>query len=296
MTRLMIRLALSTIAAAALAAWVGDRLLSEDPPSRSTVVVEPLARPAAERAVEVPDAPRAMAAGAVEAATAPREVPDSWVHEAVADVVTHPMATRLLVGDRLAERVVAAIDAVAGGYPIRAPQAPIALAGPFLVRPSAAGLVIAESSYRRFDLAVDLLSAVDMERAASRYREVSPALERIYRERSWYRSSFEDRLAEAIDHLLAVEVPDGTPAVRRDGLWWEFEDDDLARLTGAQRQLLRLGPDNARRVQSALGRMRRALTGDGAAAAVGGERAARAEALSDLRRDDSPPLDAVAAP
>lgn len=67
------------------------------------------------------------------------------------------------------------------------------------------------------------------------------------------------RLVLAIDHLLATPVPDRELAVVRDGLWWEFADHRLAMLSGAQRQLLRLGPSNARRVQAKLRELRAAL-------------------------------------
>jgi len=253
----------TTLAVAAAAVVVVAVMVSvgggpTDGPADTTppLVVEPL------RVPENAPRPRVSVAAspaAPSARTEPGADIDGWVREAVAEVATHPMTSRLLEVDRLAERTVEAVEAVAGGYPVRRPGATLGLAGPFLVRPSAAGLVIAESSFDRFDLVVDVLEAVDVRRAADRYQEVLPRLEAVYRERSWYRSSFDDRVVEALDHLLEVEVPRGEIGVRRETLWWEFADEDLADMTGAQRQLVRLGSDNARRVQRVLRRFREAI-------------------------------------
>ncbi len=248
--------AAAAVAAVVVVAWIGGGPTEVAATRNLPVIVEPLRLPesAPRPAVTEEAFPARPGAG-----TGPGADADGWVREAMAEVATHPMTSRLLEVDRLAERAVEAVEAVAGGYPVRRPGATLALSGPFLVRPSAAGLVIAESSFDRFDLVVNVLEAVDVPRAAERYRDVLPRLEAVHRERSWYRSSFHERVVEAIDHLLAVEVPRGEIAVRREALWWELADEDLADMTGAQRQLVRLGSDNARRVQGVLRRFREAI-------------------------------------
>lgn len=249
--RTILAVVVMTAAAAAVVVWNVRATAPDGAVHHGTVVVEPLRQVQPSVTAAVAGEPEPESAKGVAATTTDVE---GWVRQAVAEVATHPMTSRLLEIDRLAERAVEAVAAVAGGYPVRRPGPMVPLTGPFLVRPSAAGLVIAESSFDRFDVLVDVLEAVDIERAARRYREVLPQLDEVFHERSWYRSSFHERMVDAIGHLLAVEVPRGEIAVRREALWWEFAEDGLAGLTGALRQLLRFGPDNARRVQGVLHR------------------------------------------
>jgi len=177
---------------------------------------------------------------------------DEFVRTVVSTVSAHPEWASWLVTDGLVERFVASIEAVADGYSPSGELGFVATEHPFLVREDEGRLVIAAGTYRRYNLAVEVLGSVDAEAAVAILRELSPAIEEARRDVAWHRGSFEDRLRQAIDHLLEVEVPRGAIEVEQRTRTYAFADDDFERMSGAQRHLLRMGRQNALAVQAKL--------------------------------------------
>lgn len=177
----------------------------------------------------------------------------------VSGLSSHPQWAAWLATEGLVARFVAAVEAVADGYSPTEELGFLAAGGPFLVREEDGRLVIAAGTFRRYRLAVEVLSSIDASEAVTILRELEPELEAARRDVAWHRGSFEDRLRQAVDHLLEVEVPPGSLEVERRTLSYAFADDRLELLSGAQRQLLRMGPVNARMVQAKLRELRRAF-------------------------------------
>jgi hypothetical protein len=148
---------------------------------------------------------------------------------------------------------VTAVEAIAGGYSPRDELDFARPVSPFLVRPETTGrLVIASGSFRRYDPVADVVESIDARGAARLYRELETQLEKIHREVSWSDESFESILREAVFHLLDTPVPGGEMEVERRLLTYAYSDPELEGLSDAQRQLLRMGPANARTVQAKL--------------------------------------------
>ena len=94
-----------------------------------------------------------------------------------------------------------------------------------------------------------------------------PLLQRAYEELGYPRRYFNDRLVEVIDVLLAtpqvnepvrlrlVEVK-GPIASERPWVRYEYADPALESLTAGQKILLRMGPENARRLKAKLAELR----------------------------------------
>lgn len=177
----------------------------------------------------------------------------------VSGISSHPQWAAWLVTDDLLYRFVAAVEAVADGYsPVDELDFMVG-DGPFLVRKDEDGLVIAAGTFRRYSLAVDVLSSIDVDDAVAIFRRLEPEIEEVRAEIAWHRGDFEDRLRQAIDHLLAVDLPSGPLAVERRTVSYAFADDRYESLSGAQRQLLRMGRANAEAVQDTLRNLRAAF-------------------------------------
>jgi len=226
------------------------------------VVVEP---------VEHPSAPASPTSGPVAATTdeMPTDV-DGIVRAAVAGLSRHPQLAAWLVSDGLARRLVAAVEAVADGYSPREELAFTRPETPLYVRYEGVQAMITEASFHRYDLAAEVVASIDPAGLAEAYRHLEPQLVRVHETLPYARGELHARVVEAIDHLLAVEVPDGPYAVTRQTRTWGFADPDLEALSDAQRHLLRMGPRNARSVQASLRRFREALE-PGAVEAVQGD-------------------------
>ena len=177
---------------------------------------------------------------------------DELVRTMASRVSAHPKWASWMVTDGLVERFVASVEAVADGYSPSGELGFVATEHPFLVREDEGRLVIAAGTYRRYNLAVEVLGSVDAESVVAILMELKPAIEEARQDVAWHRGSFEDRLRKAIDHLLEVEIPRGAIEVERRTRTYAFADDDFERMSDAQRHLLRMGRQNALAVQAKL--------------------------------------------
>ncbi len=239
-------------AAAVIAAivWLGTGI-TVDAPQRAAVVV-PL------REASVPTAsaaPEIVDRGAGMLGDAENEV----VRRAMAHLSEHPRFAAFLVSDRLLVRVVMAVDAVAGGYSPRDQVEFLRPQRPFLVRESEGGLVTAAGSHHRYDLAAEVVDSITIESAVDLYRRFLPRLEEIYEEVGWAGEDFDSRLREAIDHLLEVETFSGPFELEQRAIVYAYADERVEQLSDAQKQLLRMGPVNARRLLVKMQDLREAL-------------------------------------
>ena len=240
----------SAVALAAAVVWLGSGI-TVDAPQRATVVVAELEAPApvTSPASISPHSGAGLAS----------ETDDALVRAAMSGLSSHPELASYLVNDRLLRRFVGAVDAIAGGYSPREEIEFMQPSRPFVVREDEGLLVVASSSYRRYDRAAAAFTSIDVDGGVELYRRFAPRLEEIYREIAWADSGFDDRLREAIDHLLEVEVPSSQIEVEQRAIVYAYAEDGLERLSGAQKQLLRMGPGNARAVQTKLRELRTAI-------------------------------------
>jgi hypothetical protein len=181
------------------------------------------------------------------------------VRSVMAGISAHPQWMSWVVTDDLLSRFVLAVEAVADGYSPTDELGFIATRSPFIVREDDGRLVIAAGTFRRYNLAVDVFASVDAAGAVAVVRELEPEIAEIRRDLVWHRGDFEDRLRAAIDHLLEVEIPEGAIEVERRTTTYAFADDGIEHLSGAQRQLLRMGRKNATTVQAKLREIRSAF-------------------------------------
>ena len=134
------------------------------------------------------------------------------------------------------------------------------LDGRFETRRSGGREVIAPESYRRYDRLVDIFVGLASERVARFIERLGPLLSQSMDENAFPGTEFKVTLAGAIEHLLATPSPSGDVEVilGEDGVY-RFADPASEALSAPQKQILRLGPDNAARVRAKLGELRLAL-------------------------------------
>jgi hypothetical protein len=171
----------------------------------------------------------------------------------------HPVLAAYLVNDRLLRRFVLAVDAVAGGY---SPSDQIEFmrpAGPFIVREDDGRLVVASSTYHRYDLVSDVFTSIDTDAAVEIFERFLPQMETLYTEVGWADDNFETRLREAVEHLLEVPTAAGQVEVEQRAIVYAYAEDRFEDLTDAQKHLLRMGPRNVGAIQSKLRELQDAM-------------------------------------
>jgi hypothetical protein len=206
----------------------------------------------------------APAPAAVPAATAGVDVPplaelDPFIRQLLGPLSPRPELARFLESDGLAQRLVAGIAQVASGASPARDLALLRPAGTFETEQRGRRRVIAESSFHRYDGLAATVASVDAARVAQAYRLLAPRLQEAY-DLQGRPGDVDAMLREGLDALIATPIPDGPIEVRQGrGNSWIYADPALERLTAAQKQLLRMGPDNARAVQQRLREVRAAI-------------------------------------
>jgi hypothetical protein len=177
----------------------------------------------------------------------------------------------LFVLDGFAHRVAATVDNLgrASASPRLWPLRPTS--GRFAVAEATNGAtVIAADNALRYAPLLVALESVDMARVAQTYKRLYPQLQKEYEDLGYPNGYFNDRLVEVIDSLLATPVPaaplevqlpntEGASAPARPWLLYEFVDPQLAALPAGQKLLLRMGPENERRVKARLAEFRKQI-------------------------------------
>jgi len=177
---------------------------------------------------------------------------DEVVRRLVAGVSSNPQLARWLVPDELVRRFVeAVVDISRGSSPVPALEVLIP-AEPFSVQRSGDRLLLGPGSQRRYDLLADVFASVDSDAAVQVYRRLLPLFREAYEELGYADEAFEEVLARAMGNLLAVEVPGRELEVREAVGRYVYVDRRIESLTPAAKHLIRMGPDNARRVQEKL--------------------------------------------
>lgn len=139
---------------------------------------------------------------------------------------------------------------------------------------TAAVQTIAAGNALRYRALVALAEAVPAEAGVALYARLYPLFQAAYEELGYPHGYFNDRLVAVLDHLLAAPMPAGPLQVRlvpvagevpstRPWVRYEFADPALQSLSAGQKILVRVGPDNARRLKAVLADWRRRVaTGD----------------------------------
>lgn len=229
--------------------WLRDTPAPTAPDSLASDVVTPAEGGAGEAPVAVP----------------PLELPtlaesDPVLQRVVGALSSNPRWAEWLVTDDLARRFVGAVAAVAAGVDPRERVPFLAPEGDFAVRSApGGGTEVDPASWRRYDPITTAFVSFDSDAAVRLYLQLEPLFEEAHQELGFPEDSFGLTMATALDNVLAVQVPVSPPAVELDVKTYLFTDPALEAAPPVARQLMRLGPDNASRVQAKLRELRDAL-------------------------------------
>ncbi len=170
----------------------------------------------------------------------------------------------LIVRSGLVERLVATID----NLPRQRVSERIRPLGPlgesFAVESGEGGAqyTLDPGNYRRYDDLVATFTAADPQQVVALYRRYYPLLQKAYEGLGYPDDYFNDRLVEVVDHLLETPAVEGPIELTRPHVLYEFADPELEALSGGQKLMLRLGPDNRRLVEARLRDLRSRIAND----------------------------------
>jgi hypothetical protein len=187
------------------------------------------------------------------------EQSDAFVRALVSALSSNPAWVRWLATEGLVRRFVVVVDNVAEGI---APTKQLGMVAPkdrFAAVERGGSYYVDPASFRRYDTIAEVVASLDTKGCARSYRQLKPLVQDAYRELGYPDRDFDVTLAKAIDRLLGTPAPQGEIRVAPGVKNYKLADADLESLSPAQRQFLRMGPANEKKVQTKLRELREEL-------------------------------------
>jgi len=119
--------------------------------------------------------------------------------------------------------------------------------------------VLSQENYQRYDQPVRLFAMVDTDKAVGLYQFWYPRLKQAYGELGLKNKNFHAAVLAAIDQALAAPEIEGPVKLVRPTVYYKFEDEQLEKMPGLHKLMIRMGPDNAARVKEKLRELKAAL-------------------------------------
>lgn len=114
-------------------------------------------------------------------------------------------------------------------------------------------------NYERYDGVISILLNIDMKNMAKLFHKVRPLLESAFAELGYRPRQMDGIILQTIDNILTTPVIIEPLKLTRDSVVYKFADPELENLMPLQKQLLRAGPENTRRIQQQAKALREAL-------------------------------------
>lgn len=184
---------------------------------------------------------------------------DVKLREHLGEAFSDGVPGTVLRNANLVERSAAAIDSIRRGL---VPDKLLNLQRPqqaFKVRTQNGQTAIDPDSYRRYDAIVTSLVEAPVAPVVSAFQRFRWLLEDAYGALGYPPEDMDNALIAALDQIQATPVIDGVLSVERYEAVWVFTRQDLESLSLLQKQLLRAGPDNVRKLKEKARVLREAL-------------------------------------
>jgi hypothetical protein len=181
----------------------------------------------------------------------PLDDSDGMVRELVKQLSSHPRVAAWLATDDLIRNFTVVVVNVADGSTPAGHLQVLRPSSRFRIVERSGDVRIDPRSYDRFDAVADAAASLDPAGSARLYATLKPRIEEAHRELG-FDTPFDRTLERAIVQVLQTPVLDSQPRVEPKGIGYGFVDPAVEGLTGAQKQLLRTGPRNARMIQTTL--------------------------------------------
>ena len=209
--------------------------------------------------VDLPKQPRPPAEPGEVIDLPPLDQSDAVVRTLAAKLSSHPAVAAWLTTNQLIRNMTVVIANIADGDTPAKHLRPLRPSGSFTVRKSNGVTWLDPASYSRYDGIGEAVEGLDARGVARFYATVKPRIADAYRELGAPDNDFDRTVERAIVMLLRTPIVDRDVQLTTDKVSYGFADPSLQELSKVQRQFLRMGPRNVRRVQAKLREVARYL-------------------------------------
>lgn len=121
---------------------------------------------------------------------------------------------------------------------------------PFTVEGEGELLYMSSDSYRRYDELVAGISAVNTEAVVKTFHKVRPLYEWAFGGIGLEDDDFDNAVIRTLDQVLATPELERQLALKQKSVMYLYAEPELEALSPLQKQLLRMGPENVRKVKA----------------------------------------------
>lgn len=215
------------------------------------LVVEPEPLPPAP---DIPPPPVVELAPEVEEPPAPvlpaLEDSDQLMREQLAAAGAGPELDKLQQSENLVQTGAALVDGFSRGLVLYKllPVDPPAEA--FAVEQQGESTYMNPAGYQRYDGYAEAIAAMDTSALVDNFHLMRPLYEQAYAQLGLPADDFDNALIRLLDRVIATPEIEQPIELTRKSVMYLYADPDLEKLSAVQKQLLRMGPDNIRRIKA----------------------------------------------
>lgn len=166
---------------------------------------------------------------------------------------------KLLANEHPLDMSAALVDGLGQGLILRKMLPLTPPGGAFAVSSTGGTIYMAPGSYQRYDVLADSVSSLDVSSLVGTFHTLRPLFEQAYERLGLDTQDFDNAVIRTLDLVLATPEIDEPIALKQKSVIYLFADPALESLPDLQKQLLRMGPDNVRRIKEQAGRIRDSL-------------------------------------
>jgi hypothetical protein len=187
------------------------------------------------------------------------EKSDKVVFKELTNMSWHHDFAALFVNKDIIRRFVVFVDNMASGTVVRefaSFKPPISR---FKVLETEQETFIDDSSFERYDVYLAIVNSADPKDMVMLYNKFKPLVKEVYDEIGYPDHDFTDTLVQAIDHILETPVVEGRIELVSPKVMYDYKNEEWQDLTHVQRQVMRLGSDNVKKLKPLLRKYRSLL-------------------------------------
>jgi len=184
---------------------------------------------------------------------------DDLVRELAKELTLHPQASVWFKNEDLVRKFVAAVDNIGNRLSPRPNVEFLAPKRKFEVTRKGEYLCIDPASFSRYNLITEVFISLDTEECVKLYWELKPLFQEAYMELGYPTQDFHQTLLRAIVELLKTPIVVGDIFLEKKVITYMMTDPNLENLSPPQKNLLRMGAINVRKIQAKLREFAKAL-------------------------------------
>ncbi|MGB0893185.1 MAG: DUF3014 domain-containing protein [Parashewanella sp.] len=219
--------------------------IPEPEPEPLPVEPEPTPEPIAETTQTKPAEPKAEPLPSLEQS-------DGFLHQQALTALKGISINNLLVNKNIARQFVVFVDNLAHGAVARKASPLFGPKQEFSVLEVENKIYLDPDSYHRYDLYADLLATLNKQALVTTYTKVLPILDNAFSELGYEGTRFNRRLKQAIKEMLDAPILEHPLELTSISVNYRFKNKNLESLPDAQKLMIRMGPENTKKVKIAL--------------------------------------------